>query len=594
MDKLQVRQSTFRVDALIRGEFHILGACFHIPVYSSDPVNSAFFATSYHVVKETISLNSQLFLATDHSTRYRAFCVAYDPSFDIAILASSETPVHENLSCALDTQPGEVVLRGFPSGINTFGSTAYGRLDGSETDDTDGMEVLAIYSEEISNSWAIPSITGDSKTPHDIWRGISGGPVSLVSKVDSSIVSYTIGIIKRLTPRGIGGRIFAVPMHYLADLCAKNDLHLFVESAIPYEPNLSVYILAELLSGLEDPFREQEAWFRVSNLFFSGQPVLSVMRKLIDHGRQFYISEIDSFFIRYMIARIALKKGNKEYGVDEMRKLQQHVSRASHDVKGRISALAEARILGENNPTGSWKDIMGNLFNTRRKLESLRNVPDEYITAEVSSCIGWECQKLFLAADSLPNTSLLDLQKLIHDHKQIMYLDRKTAPKQEVVSTMLHILGMVWTTEPPDQLASDLDKLVNKGAAQAQARRNSIFHIQMLITCVISQYSRTNFMHAYALSLLSGELLHTANLSLKHEGVSQLCIYIARMSQKCYLLIQMPLNTTWNLSLQYKHELVLHTLGDRDITAHVIELYADLLIQYRSDTPTYSVSLPFN
>ena len=522
--------------------FNLLGISFHVPIWSVDNNSNDYLVTCNHIVSEAVAWHRELILTNSRSQSVRCEVLITDPVSDLAILHSLSPLISSPLPCANDVQPGLVMMRGYPKGLQMEGSEAWGNSYGIETDGRDGSQVLDVSSEDIAHSWIVPFEKSKGATAQDIWRGISGGPVGLCLDSERMEFSYIVGIIKSLSPQGVGGRVYCVPITSLRRLCYDKKLFLEIVDPIPRKVELTKQWIGEILSGLDDPIREQEAWYHVSNLFFQGSPIIQILNDVLKDPFRYQIDISDEQFIRYFLARFAFKKGERNEAMRYLSQCREHAQEMGSVASRRILTLIEARNITESSIGSNWVARVNRLNDTRMRLAAINNAPDSYVYGEMASLIGLEVMKVFLFALELSSAASGTILEMVHAHQQIMIMDERTRPKQEVVNTVLEILCTLWGIEKSSDPAGQISLSIEKGFRQAKSRRNSIFYQQMMLSRAIELWLIENRNDSLALLTVIGQLLRRSNLTLHHEGIAQLILCLQNISGECAEVIQCSYN----------------------------------------------------
>lgn len=516
-----------------------VGSAVVAPVFDAARPEAVFAITAWHVVAGEVAARRKVFATRRGSETVECSVVATDRNDDLAILNLHGSPRWPPLLCTnyLATE-NPVVLCGHPVGFTTFGSEALGELRGIQVDLEDGSRVIEVVSAEIAASVRPATEQHPGKSPRDYWRGLSGG-AAVITPGEAGTTPFAVGIVKRVSEDGVAGRVYCVPMDRAAALCSRNRLCLDLSDVRPLIDIAPTILFGSICSNLDDPRREQYAWDHISNLFFARENVEGLIRTAVNSPRASGISPADVPFLHYFWGRLSLKTGNYPAAAKHFQDAEHAAARAGGSAALRLRALIRARILADEAHSGPWKSRLRTLQQARNTLEGLRGAPDSYISAELASLIGWECEGLFKVAPELPPDAITALQTLVADHERLLVRDQVSAPKQLVVSTAMKVLGTVWGYSPAADIAGALRQLAAKASVQATTRRNSIFYIQSVLMDAVAAVV-DNDDSAVSKLMFVGDLLRRHHLTVMHEGIAQLLVFLASRTPSMAELI-----TTW-------------------------------------------------
>lgn len=530
----QLRLAVFQVLLQRADDWIKIGSCFRIPAWESDGRENTFFVTAYHVIREAISCGEALQLQGTNGGRVSISCVGEDADADIAILSSSASSITKGypLPCASDLDGGPVAIFGYPAAFTRQDQTR-AEWRGTVSHPSKNNIAISLYSEEIAQSVSI----GSSRiTPFDIWRGLSGGPCVLLSSEPNEI-SYALGITTSISPEGVAGRVYCTPIKFVEKLCNQLGLQFDLIDPIQHPQELFTDTLGEVLTGLTVPEREQYAWNTVSNLFFRDRGILQHLNSVIYAPVNYGLTVEDVPFVQYFVARLLLKKGNTNSANRFLSSAIQSSKHIGSVPKKRLEALVTARRIAEEKLGGPWQTRFERFQRARDGLESLNDARDSYKYLEVASFVGWECMKLFLSYPALPPTAKRKIIMLSDDHKEMLGKLEYNRPNQEVVSTALQMMSYLWSSAPQPII---LDSIIKKAFRQAKVRRNSIFFIQTMLVRAIKCWQEKDLKQAWPLFLTVGELVKSSRLSLSHEGITQLSLFVRRCIPIGARLLELP------------------------------------------------------
>lgn len=120
--------------------------------------------------------------------------------------------------------------------------------------------------------------------------------------------------------------------------------------------------------------------------------------------------------------------------------------------------------------------------------------------------------------------------------------------KQDVVNTSLKWLTNLWSIHGAID-EKELSNDIKKGFEQSLKRKNSIFYIQSMNAYAISLLLRNEISRAFNTFFLVIDLLHREKISMSHEGVKQLFLYVKDKFPKYYMLIKLYYDNSSNIKL---------------------------------------------
>lgn len=512
-----IKRATGQVFVNSNGVWMPNGACFRLPALLPESEDAVIYATAYHAIRECQAWKEAIAISHRREELIPAQLIAVDESSDLALLGVYNAGAAWALPCARDLRGGEVAILGYPK---VFTHQAFTRAEWREVlppSGETGSPVISVFSPEIASS--APSLI-PLPTPHAQWRGLSGGPCILLKPSDSEDYEYAIGLVTNTSPDGIAGRLYCAPIDAIEQLCNTKGIILDLTEPARRDSQLSEALMGETLRHLADPQRERHAWITVSNLFFQDTDIIRELHSVIRSPSQYKITEEDIPFLYYFLGRLQLKKGSPKLANQHFQEAVLSTQKIDPVAARRLRALIAARRAAEHPITGAWQQQIRRLREVSGALEDLPDVPDSYKYIELASLLGWQCTKFFQKADKLPADAKAQLLALTRQHRSMLSQLRDERPNQEVVSTALEVLALLWNQGT--SFVEDLHHLVRKGFAQARARRNSIFCIQMMLVRAIAFWIEGKRMAAFSTIITASELLRSQSLTLDHEGVAQI------------------------------------------------------------------------
>jgi hypothetical protein len=446
--------------------------------------------------------------------------LAYDDAADIAILETKIATSAQAIYCAKDLEGGDVALLGYP---RVFNRQAFTRAQWREVhkDNEETPALLAVYCDEIATS--APTLL-DLEDRHAQWRGLSGGPCLLLKPGVQNEYAYALGIVRETSPRGSAGRVYCASVEALESLSSKAGLLLEITESLRPNDDLPKAFVGETLRNLCLPGKEQRAWQSISNVFFHSTGVLDELREVIRTPSQYGLTDEDIPFVHYFVARLELKKGRTRLADDHLRTATLTAVKIDPAASKRLSALIAARRAAEQPLSAGWQQQLRRLLDARQFLENLADVPDSYKYSELASLTGWQANKFFTRIPKFPPEAVTEVSRLARNHRDMLRKLRDARANQEVVSTALEILALLWTA--PASANGDLDGPVQSGFTLARCMRNSIFYVQMILARATHHCQKNEVRDAIALLMVVAELMKSHRLTSEHEGISQLTVFL--------------------------------------------------------------------
>jgi hypothetical protein len=586
MDLSSLQAFTLRIHLAGASPAASLGSAFVAPILDPQGPERQFALSAYHVVAEAHRKGEALAATKCEDGRevtVRCIPVVLDAAADFAVLRLVDAPPWTPVPCSDELPSDKVVaICGHASGLPTFSEEAIGEFRGLKRDNDTGQMVLAIVSAEVAATTTPNTRTADGVNPRDVWSGISGG--AAVALAQDRSPSSAIGIVKTFSRDGVGGRVYCIPMRQAAEICLRAGLCLDVTSPVADQAD-AARTLSAFLVDLDDPDRERLAWDGLSDLFFARVDVERQLHAAVA-GSSTMIRRDDKPFVEYFLGRIFLKKGDERRANQFLASAVSSASGSSAYGQSRLRALVNARLLASEATTGPWKVRFRRLDEARQTLEGLHRVPDAYIGAELASLIGWECQGLFSIAPELPPPAIEELQRLVSVHESLLVKDPRGLPKQAVVSTAMAILTVLWRFALAEDTAEILRALARRGRSQARARRNSIFFVQMVLVDAIASLVEAA-PNGLSLLLFAGNLMRAHRLTILHEGVSQLVVFLGSRLPEFAVLFDLWIAKADGLNPQEKLSLIENAGIDRTMAARAFAASNGFTIMSRKHAALY-------
>lgn len=531
MNRASIELATLRLVAG-EAEHKDLGIAFVAPIFSTISPEDSFLLTAYHVVEEAHCSRTPIavVIGANKSALASIAVVSKRPpdGSDFAILRiTGGIPINPPV-CAVGLIHGPIMIRGRPAGLQTEFSWLSGQCNGCELTLEGNVPVLDLSLPD-AHYVSHHDSSGGSLIAHDVWRGISGGPVAFQIGDDLTIG----GLFRRVTG---AGRSYATPLQTIVTACEEQGLVANFDRpqshASPAEFNTAA--ISAICEGLEDPDRERIAWDTISNLLFRGFPIVGQL-EILAQNRGSRIDEADAAFISYYLGRLHFKRGERASGIRAFSLAHALSDRLPAASKTRLLALLEARRATEMLQNGNPHSSLESLRAARARLEALPDVPEEYVVLETTSLLGREATVFFDHADPELISNDENLHNSIQEHRNLIIRHPHLLKKQDVVSTSLQILFDLWHIdgEPIDTMST----LAKNGRKQARARKNSIFWCQMTLAEATALWLCGERFHSLTLFLLLPHLWRSGGLTVKHEGLSQLLRVLEFRATSCRQLV---------------------------------------------------------
>ncbi len=557
-----INHATMRI-GIKSSEWEDLGTCFYAPIYSVSEPSSQYVITAYHVISEAYITGKQVFILDTQSDKFiAADVVVYPPSkswqegLDYAILKLNSNISSIPVICAKINKPAPVIIRGRPDGLETNFTSIRGFFNGIEIIKTGNFQVLEIRSEEFQSS----SLNNtNEKSNHKIWRGISGSPIAIYDEHSNKSVCV-IGFISRIAKDGLAGRAYGVPISIIEEACQSKGLTINLEN---YIDNVSASVTSEDLlidiCHLIDPIRENFWWNILSNLFYRGKNVESLIKNTISNLSKYNLELSDLVFLEYFLARFYFKMGKIRLAEETIHKSLEHAKNLDFNTKSRIQALAKARLVIESKSKNIEKKLK-DFSEANNSIQELNNVSDQYISSESASLLGRHLTSLFITPGCFNNKQEKKVEELILEHNNLIKINPIYLAKQDIVNTALQCLNLLWKKN--NRVNDDIFNLNSLGFQQAQKHKNSIFYIQMLFVKAIFLWIQGEEKNALCIFVLLGKIMRINNIKTSHEGIFQFLSYVNSMIPTCANIFDISLYNTSDNYLSLSEIANLYTTSD--------------------------------
>lgn len=406
-------------------------------------------------------------------------------------------------------------------------------------------------------------------TAQNIFKGISGAPilihhegadlcVGLVSNIENdSIASRVYGVVSDtiLTTCSILSHLF-IKIEPEIDIIKKTPIHDLIDQ---FDLFVDIIFESPYDFSLHDPNTENDIWDKISNLFYKGHPIDSIIYRGINNNQINDYSIDTQLLLRYFLARLYFKRGKSDKALQQFAHIRKSERLISKNVWERIAVLMDSRILIEN-PVYRPNESLDKILHTEDQLSQLRTVNNEYKANELASILGTGLSNLFKEKRDLTIIECKKIREIYETHGKLLTYYPERLRKQDVVNTAIGWLINVWHINTP----IDLDLLITdirQGFKQANQRKNSIFHTQSLLAFSIYELLLDKYFNGLVVLFIVINLMKREKLEISHEGITQLLVYLKNLFPNYY----------WMFNLTFYHQ------GDEKTLFNKLHLYKDHL-----------------
>lgn len=520
-----LRDATYTI---VSSDGTIQGTCFRAPVLDSTSPGTYLLTAGHSIISEYRSKNSVRIMDW-HGRRYDAKVLACSITSDADVgLLYVDEYLGGPLKCSSVDMGGAVYIRGSPSGVNNRQATLRGWNFGVE--DIAASHLADVVIQDIG---VLESSQEEPKPQRSLayaaLKGLSGAPICALA--DSSDI-LVLGLIVRRNTAGIANRVHAVPAASVASFLAEQGYLL--QQTRPVQAVTASNILTGRLIGrlLEIPGGLHQLWEDASELFYTGVPVDVVFQEaLAAPGHYGFASELQLAKLKFLLARLMLKRGDKHAGLAHLRDVRSSMRHGRSTEHQQLAVLADIRLFMNSASTIDLKHRQ-NVFELQLgRFEDVPDVPDGDRAYEIASAIGteaaeWTASPTFSDQDARVRPYFA---KMLARHSALL---RKYPgvlnDKQEIVNIFLNAMDLMWAyPETGDKAQADLLEVIAlRGRLAASQRRNAIFYAQMMATEAVSARIRGDLGSGFVLLGLCGIALAKGNLNLSHEGVKSHVFYL--------------------------------------------------------------------
>jgi hypothetical protein len=424
-------------------------------------------------------------------------------------------------------------------------------------------------------------------TPHEIFGGFSGAPVLSVNNG----VETCIGSISNIAKDTIASKVYGVVSDTFFAKCdilrnllrsIETEKETFEKTPIRnlgYQFDLLMVSIFENPHEfvLDDPNAESKIWDQISNLFYKGYPVDTIINFGV-YSEQFCSYSIDTqLILHYFLARLYFKRGKPTEAYRQFKLIRDNERKMSRTIWNRINILMESRSLIES-PISVPHHGLDKMLRTEERLSQLTTVNDIYKANELASVLGRGLTNMFGQKYDFSTTECRQIQEIVIKHTNLLLIYPDELRKQDVVNISISWLINIWNINS----SIDLERFffdIDKGFRQAEVRKNSIFHIQSLLAFSVYKFISRNYYDGVVILFLVVRLMRQEQLDVNHEGISQLLTFIKTNFLNYYGIFNIAVNhCNDGRSLHEKLNLYKDNLFDKDIVD------ARLLSKYIKDT----------
>lgn len=520
-----------------------LGTAFAIKIWGED--NKYYLLTAYHVISE-LSVKKLPIIVIDEegrcysaekifpetiSAKYREF------GRDYAVLIMYSDIHYQTYEIMDYSERVKCYVRGSIPHYTTVFTSINGNILGRESIVNQNkvlqlsLDTRLVFDED---SKAIPE--------QKILQGLSGAPVF----VEIEEKAICVGVLSNLERDSAGSVKYAVLMKTIIEECL-DPLHIPYKiferknNNIDSEQKNETFI--ELILENTDDFifaeesLEQEAWNKVSDLFYKGMPVDSLLKEIIEsNGFIQYSAEIRCTIL-YFYARILFKRSRRNDAFRIFQEISQMFPSVSQQTKEKLNVLIDSRSIIERK-IEIPKETLRSIRYVGDKITNLSNASNEFIAYELASIYGRGLTNLFADNMDFSVQDKEELKKIYIAHENLLNSNLDKLYKQDVVNTSLQWYLGYWGIDKTFDLQK-MDSAVRNGFIQSKKRKNNIFYIQSMISYGILKVFDNKNVDAVRILLLSVKLMHDKKIGLIHEGIRQLLLILKEKNLAIYAMFKL-------------------------------------------------------
>lgn len=508
----------------------VLGTAFAIKTFEVG--NVYYLLTAYHVIAELYAKNEPIIVEDENGRCHSAIIVFPDYHSinfrefgqDYALLKMYSDVQYRTVEIAIVDSRSDCFVRGAISHYCTIFTSIDGKILGEESILGQEKKVLQI---QLKNNTVFDT-QSKYKPDQQVLRGLSGAPVL----VEMEGENVCVGVIGNLERDYCGSLKYAVSMKCIIGDCLSqlNISYKLFNERTGDNISYSLDALVELVIGdtsdflFADEQLEQEAWNKLSNLFYKGIFIdISLGKILQTQAFERYNAEVKCTLM-YFYARIMLKRGKNKVAFETFERILKILSGVSGVTKVKLNTLICSRYAIEKKISRP-KETLNAIRQAGDKIIYLPNASEDYVSYELSSMYGRGLTNLFSLNIDFSSQEKEDIIKIFSEHKNLLNSHPIKLCKQDVVNTSLQWYLCYWGIYK-DSTPEVEYSVVCKGFIQSKQRKNSIFYIQSMISYGIFSAYNDRIVQAIKLLLLSAKLLHKERVQLDHEGIKQLLLIL--------------------------------------------------------------------
>lgn len=555
----------------------ILGTAFAVKQPNS---TNYYVITSYHVVAESLACGYQIIIRDEnkicHSVRIISSQINTDeychPGKDYAVFELITNIQYDSFFIGkTENSLQQCYIRGAGIHFRTDFTRISAMVLGTEKED--GIKILniqmAVYSSDNGNQLI---------RDQDVLSGMSGSPIV----VNSGDREECVGVLGNVGSDRNGFIRYAVPIStILSDSCflvsdpiviqqnQYNDIDIKINYLFGDDPNDFLFY---------DETMDQSMWKRLSNWFYRGIPIDDELCRILDSEEiKTYSGEV-RMALYYYYSRLLYKRGQIESGRIALNKSLSLEKKVSQKSKEKLNALANGRLLIENNK------FFRNAEQVRYAGFNITKIPDasdSYIAYETASLYGKGMINLFSIKDEFSSNEKEDIKKIYKEQLRLYDNHKIVLARQDVVITSVEWYIGLWGID--SSITDTFESLVRKGFNQSKIRKNDIFHIQSLIAYGIYLLQTGQVSCAMIILTLCAMLMRSLRIFKGHEGIAQLLRFLRLNYSKEYAALHIVYSSSTQSETISKLDIMNSEFAFASwkfIIEYAIELFQDLYAHF--------------
>ena len=486
-------------------------------------INKYYIVTAYHVISEIVAKGGDILLTDEDGHSITAVCTSTRKSLaeyenaenDYAVLESFSDRAYEVYNIKAYTEIGKSTNCSIEGAIAHFEHpfTPFTAIYNGP------VKIRNEYVLFITSSFdTFIDRNGKLLSTQDVLKGVSGAPVT----VHYNGKEFCIGIVTQVGNDYLTPVKYAVPIVYavksILDLDKKID-----------ENELSIITARDYLDAIfdsdfefSDDTTDKQIWNRLSNAHFRGGNIDKKLKRVIFSDDFKENSAEIQCAVLYYYARLLFKRGRIDEARSIFNRIEGQSKLLSEKSNKKVTALVKSRGIVEDAKLLVYKPRL--ILDAADMLEKSLENPD-YKAYEMASVFGKGIMNLFQEVSDLNKSEKDEVLCIYYNQKKLHEENPEALKKQEVVITSVEWLIELWNVSN-NICMDDIDNTIAKGFIQAQRLSNNIFHIQCLLSMVVSMLIREKITASVRLFYTSSKLMHKLHITFRNEGISQLIKYI--------------------------------------------------------------------